>query len=163
VKFATAGEPSFRPRYGLDCAGVRESRPIHSGREEKCHDYGERRPIHTLLAYGRLLRPMRAVTSAQAKSSNARLKSAAMPAFKEPTIASRQRRTRSGANVSLAGRTKAEFFADIDELNAAVHSGGRMRGIAQLFLTHADRLEHGRIDVKWIDQSIADRFCSPLT
>ena len=58
---------------------------------------------------------------------------------------------------------KTEFLADIDELNAPVNAGRRMRRIAQLLLTHTDRFKHTRIDVEWIDQGIADRFCTPLT
>src|SRR5215471_433593 len=63
----------------------------------------------------------------------------------------------------FAGAAETEFLADIDELNAPVNSGRRMRPIAQLLLAHAHRFEHGRIDIEWIDQGIPDRFGAALT
>jgi hypothetical protein len=70
---------------------------------------------------------------------------------------------RSRAHELLARAAKTEFLADIDKLNASVDSGRRVLGIPQLLLAHADRFEHGRIDVERIDQGIADRLGAALT
>jgi len=67
------------------------------------------------------------------------------------------------ADIALAGCAETEFATDIDELNAPVDAGGRMRWVAQLLLAHADRIEHRRIDIEWIDQGVADRFGAALT
>ena len=68
----------------------------------------------------------------------------------------------SRADELFARAAKAEFLADINELNAAVDPGGRVRRIAQLLLAHADRFDAGRIDAEWINQGIPDRFGAPL-
>ena len=70
---------------------------------------------------------------------------------------------RSWTNELFTGAAKTELLADINELNASVDSGSRMRGVAQLLLAHADGFERARIDIKWIDQGITDRLCAPLT
>jgi hypothetical protein len=74
-----------------------------------------------------------------------------------------RRDARSRAHELFTRAAKTEFLADIDELNASVDSGRRVRGIAHLLLAHADRFEYGQIDIERIDQSIADRFGAPLT
>src|ERR1700688_1783117 len=63
----------------------------------------------------------------------------------------------------LARAAEAEFLADIDELNAPVDPRSRVRRVAQLLLTHADRIERGRIDPERIDQGLADGFGAALT
>src|SRR5580700_530119 len=62
----------------------------------------------------------------------------------------------------LTRAAETEFFADIDELDAAVDARRRVRRIAQLLLAHADRFQHGGIDTEGIDQGFADRFGAAL-
>jgi len=130
-----------------------------SRRKEKCHHCGECDPIHIIIGGCSARKRLgdRAVGTPECADL-----SAAMNARKERTTDPR-RHARSRAHELFTGAAKTEFLADINELNASIDSGRRVRGVAQLLLAHADRIEHGRVNIEWVDQGIPDRFCAPLT
>jgi hypothetical protein len=147
VKFATSGRPCFCPTYGLGFATFAKGLATAGDAKENV----------TI-----------AVAAAQFTTIHSWQTFGAKPAHRDRAVKSTETgRAKSGSEQSgtdelFPRAAKAELLADIDELNAPVDSGGRVRAIAQLLLTHADRFERARIDIERIDQGIPDRLGAPL-